>query len=69
MQSFFVFGFGGTITKFKSKLSMRWSRCFHRFNRFFEGFSIKNFPFLIPPASTKIIFKEIEWNYKLLFKS
>ena len=29
MQSFFVFGGGGTIAKFKSKLSLCWSWSFH----------------------------------------
>jgi len=29
MQSFFVFGGGGAIAKFKSKLSLRWSSWFH----------------------------------------
>jgi len=28
MQSFFVFGGGGAIAKFKSKLSLRWSMWF-----------------------------------------
>jgi len=31
MQSFFVFGGGGTIAKFKSKLSLCLSRWFHLF--------------------------------------
>jgi len=35
MQSFFVFGGGGTKAKFKSKLSLRWSVVVYRFRPIF----------------------------------